>query len=186
MDINTAGTHWIYYSVTDSDGLEATTSRRIIVLENQPNNERPVVTLNGSSSVFLNCNEPYVEAGDLTDKITVEGTVDVKTAGVYRVVYKVTDSEDAEGEATRIVTVKANSRLTITLIDSSSVTVKRGTTYTDAGVRAVDAEDGDITDKVVVTNPVDTTKPGLYMIRYDVYDQYGMAAVPVFRTVVVS
>ena len=56
-------------------------------------------------------------------------------------------------------------------------------TYTDAGATATDAEDGDITSRIVVTNSVNTTVLGTYTVTYAVSDLSGNAAEPVTRTV---
>ena len=55
--------------------------------------------------------------------------------------------------------------------------------YSDAGATATDDEDGDITSRIVVTNPVNTTLLGTYTITYAVTDLSGNAATPVTRTV---
>lgn len=47
------------------------------------------------------------EDGDLTDAITVEGTVDTSAEGVYTLTYRVSDSQGATATAIRTVTVKA-------------------------------------------------------------------------------
>jgi hypothetical protein len=57
------------------------------------------------------------------------------------------------------------------------------TPYSDAGATASDAEEGDITSRIVVTNPVNTTVLGTYTITYAVSDFAGNAAVPITRTV---
>ena len=83
---------------------------------------------------------------------------------------------------------------TLTLNGSSALTVACGTTYTDAGVRAEDNIDGNITTSVVTTivDSSDTTLatltgvgPGTYRIHYDVTDSAGYAATRVTRTVTV-
>ena len=73
----------------------------------------------------------------------------------------------------------------ITLLGDATVSIPVGTSYTDAGATATDAVDGDITSKIVVTDPVDTTTPGTYTVTYTVSDSAGNAATPVTRTVTV-
>lgn len=73
----------------------------------------------------------------------------------------------------------------ITLLGAPTVEIPVGATYTDAGVSAVDDIDGILTNSVVVTNPVNTTLPGTYVVRYSVSDAAGNAAVMVTRSVVV-
>ncbi|HET8698718.1 MAG TPA: FG-GAP-like repeat-containing protein, partial [Gammaproteobacteria bacterium] len=75
---------------------------------------------------------------------------------------------------------------TITLVGAPTVSVKVGTAYTDAGATAADAVDGDVTSRIKVTNPVDTTVIGTYTVTYEATDLSGNAAVPVTRTVQVQ
>ena len=73
----------------------------------------------------------------------------------------------------------------IVLSGSAMVSVDVGDTYTDAGALATDNIDGDITDRIVVDNPVDTSQTGTYTITYSVTDLAGNAAVAI-RTVIVE
>ena len=75
---------------------------------------------------------------------------------------------------------------TITLKGAASVTLTVGDTYTDAGATATDALDGDLTAKIVTTNPVNTAQVGDYTVTYNVKDTSGNAATPVTRTVTVK
>ena len=75
---------------------------------------------------------------------------------------------------------------TITLKGAASVTLTVGDTYTDAGATASDALDGDLTAKIVTTNPVNTAQVGDYTVTYNVKDTSGNAATPVTRTVTVK
>ena len=61
-----------------------------------------------------------------------------------------------------------------------------GATFVDPGATAEDDVDGDITDKIQVINPVNTSKPGTYYMAYDVSDWAGNRADRVYRTVVVK
>ena len=71
----------------------------------------------------------------------------------------------------------------ITLKGQAVVTVDAGTEYVDAGATATDKVDGDLTSFIAVNNPVDTSKPGTYMITYNVTDKADNAAAEVTRTV---
>lgn len=72
---------------------------------------------------------------------------------------------------------------TIQLRGDAVVNVTIDAPYTDAGATATDLEDGDITSRIVVVNPVDTTVLGSYTVTYSVTDLSGNPAAPVTRTV---
>jgi VCBS repeat-containing protein len=71
----------------------------------------------------------------------------------------------------------------IQLRGEPTVNVTIDAPYSDAGATAGDPEEGDITSRIVVTNPVNTALLGTYTITYAVSDLAGNAAVPVTRTV---
>jgi hypothetical protein len=73
----------------------------------------------------------------------------------------------------------------ITLIGSAAVTVQQGNVYTDPGATATDNVDGDISDRIIVDNPVDTGTVGTYTISFSVADQAGNSVVAT-RTVTVQ
>jgi hypothetical protein len=74
----------------------------------------------------------------------------------------------------------------ITLNGDNTINIAVGDSYTDAGAFALDDVDGDITSKIVVVNPVDTSVAGTYTITYDVSDVAGNKATETTRTVVVA
>jgi hypothetical protein len=73
----------------------------------------------------------------------------------------------------------------ISLIGSAAISIRLGSLYTDAGASAIDNVDGDISDRIVVANPVNTDRAGTYTISYSVEDIAGNTAV-VTRTVTVE
>ena len=73
----------------------------------------------------------------------------------------------------------------ITVLGSSSVTVNVFSTYRDAGATATDNVDGNLTNKIVTTNPVNTSVLGIYLVTYNVKDKAGNAAIQKTRTVTV-
>ncbi len=75
---------------------------------------------------------------------------------------------------------------TITLLGESAVTLEVGGTYEDAGATAMDAVDGDLTDEIVIDNPVDTSIVGTYVVSFNVTDESGNRADTVTRSVQVE
>ena len=71
----------------------------------------------------------------------------------------------------------------ITLNGDSTINLAVGDSYTDAGATANDSLDGNITSKIVVVNPVDTSTVGTYHITYNVTDSSGNSAQQVTRTI---
>ena len=62
---------------------------------------------------------------------------------------------------------------TITLIGEKVINISRGDIYKDPGATAFDPDDGDITDKIVVTSDVNTNMLGTYSVVYSVADSDG-------------
>lgn len=71
----------------------------------------------------------------------------------------------------------------ITLIGQATAKVVIGQKYLDRGAIAWDSVDGNLTNKIVMVNPVSTSTLGTYLITYNVSDAAGNAAAQVTRTV---
>ena len=81
-----------------------------------------------------------------------------------------------------------NSKPVITRLGNNPVTLFVGDSYTDAGATALDQEDGNITNRIVVggATVTATSTKGNYTITYNVLDSRGAAAVEVIRLVIVQ
>lgn len=73
----------------------------------------------------------------------------------------------------------------IELNGESEVNLQVGDSYSEAGAIAVDAEDGDISASIGITNSVDTMLVGTYTVTYSVTDSDGNVA-SISRTVIVA
>ncbi len=72
---------------------------------------------------------------------------------------------------------KVNTKPRITLRGDTSITIIAGSSYSDIGATAYDAEDGDLTHKIKMdTSNVDISKGGIYYVSYEVVDSEGLAA----------
>lgn len=100
----------IIFEVVDSSGNKSVLEKNGIL--NDP--EIPSITLNGEASEFIPLNGEYIEKnasamdncdGDLTNEITIEGSVDTTKTGEYKLIYKVKDSNNNENSVTRYVYV---------------------------------------------------------------------------------
>ncbi|MEA2029711.1 MAG: DUF5011 domain-containing protein, partial [Campylobacterota bacterium] len=142
----------------------------------------PTITLNGSASLSLTRGSTYSELGaTITDNIDQDvdiqiiGTVDTSTNGIYVLVYKATDNNNNESFATRVITVytpdstgQDTTPPMITLNGSSTLTLTRGTTYTELGANATDNIDGTL--QVEILGSVDTYTNGNYVLIYKATD----------------
>jgi len=71
----------------------------------------------------------------------------------------------------------------IKLIGADTVTIHVGDNYVEAGAKAVDDVDGDISAQIRSVNTLNSAKPGTYAVAYNVSDAAGNAAAAVFRFV---
>lgn len=115
-------------------------------------------------------------------------TVDVLGTHTFQAVFT---PEDTTNYKTVEVEIRVEVVPAISQVDKAPVihvedkTLTVGDTF-DAmkGVTATDAEDGDLTDKIVITkNTVDTSKAGKYTVVYEVTDSHGTRVV---RTIYVT
>ena len=118
------------------------------------------------------------EDGDITSSIVViENTVNISTAGIYKVVYEVRDSNGST--VTKEIKVTVNPKLTlinrIPKIEAKDTKINVGSTFDPMTIaKATDYEDGDITDKIeIIENTVDASKVGVYKVVYKVMDSKG-------------
>ncbi len=101
----------IIYRVEDSSGNKREVVRKIIAKDV----DKPIITLNGDSNIFLNLNAPYEEAGttitdncdgDLSSKVEITSNIDTTKVGDYRVVYKVKDNSNNNSKLIRNIKVR--------------------------------------------------------------------------------
>ena len=180
------GKYEVTYKVTDGQGA---TCRKTIIVTVNPKmevlNEAPVIHATDKTITVGDTFDPMdgvtatdEEDGNLTSKIEVKkNDVDTTTPGKYEVTYKVTDSKGAS--FTKSITVTVNPKMevlnAVPTIDAADKTITVGDTFDPMdGVTATDAEDGNLTSKIVVEkNDVDTTKAGKYEVTYKVTDNQG-------------
>jgi hypothetical protein len=75
---------------------------------------------------------------------------------------------------------------TLALVGQDPLDIPSGSQYADPGATAEDNIDGDISQSVVVDNPVDTAIVGSYTVTYNVSDFAGNPATPITRVVNVT
>lgn len=114
-----AGPHTITLTVTSSEGGSDDDE----VLVNIVDTVAPIITLNGSSPMTVECHTDFIDpgatasdgcAGDLTGSITVSGSVDPDVVGTYMLTYMVSDGTNSSS-VTRTVNVVDTTAPTINL-----------------------------------------------------------------------
>lgn len=177
VNLNAPGEYEVVYSVTD--GADETTTATLTVTIT---NEAPVIT---AENLNLNWGAEFdaldgvvatdAEDGVLTDYIeVVSDDVNTRVAGDYTVVYAVEDAAGERVERTINVNVAERENEAPVLLAYDQY-VLEGSEYDPlANVRAVDYEDGEVTDVSdrieIVSGEVDTTTPGEYEVTYSVED----------------
>ncbi|MBT3470419.1 MAG: DUF5011 domain-containing protein, partial [Opitutae bacterium] len=155
----------------------------------------PVITITGDLAITHEATTSYTDAGataeddidgDITDSIQTVNSVNINALGTYSITYNASDaSGNIATEVTRSVTIIDNTPPMILLTGDLEVTHEAGEDYKDAGATAVDTLDGELTDKIRVTDAVDQNKPESYTVSFDVNDTAGNAANTITRTVTV-
>lgn len=168
----------VTYTVTDSSGNSFSTERTIVYKDVIA----PTISLIGDAEFKVNIGKVFSDPGytaiddvdgEITDSVTVDGTVDTNNIGSYTLTYKVEDSSKNQAQIKRTVIVGDFTAPTLSLSGKKNLYIKIGDTFTDPGFSAKDNVDGDITSKVKVTGKVDTTKMGRNTITYTVSDSSG-------------
>ncbi|MCU4971076.1 DUF5011 domain-containing protein, partial [Bacillus toyonensis] len=186
VDTSKPGKYIVEYWVVDSKGVNATATQSVIVKENEETPDmEPKLTV--PTRTTINVGDKFNplsgvkaidnEDGDITDKVTVDGSVDASKPGTYELTYTVSDSKGHTVTAKQTVTVKQKVEskdedpvLTV----PTEVTLHIGDKYNPlSGVKAIDKEDGDITDKVIHMGEVDTSKAGNFEVKFLVRDASG-------------
>ena len=178
VDPSTVGVSIIRYNVTDSSGNSAVEVTRTVTVQDTT---VPIISLIGDASMSLELgdtfNDPGATAtdnydGNITNIITVSGSVDVNSAGTYVIAYNVTDSQG--NVATQIIrTVVVGTPPSINLQGENPQTLQYGVNYIELGATSFDVEDGDLTSSISINGTVNSSILGTYNIQYSVTDSSG-------------
>ena len=135
--------------------------------------------------------EGIVTNGMISWKLDVDGEKIVSfSVKVIKAEGEITNSAVVNGKTTNTVTNTIDEKPVVTVVDSNRYQIEVGTEYVEKGYSAIDKEDGDITDKVVLTyrfqaidssnwtdpDTMDTKLLGTYKITYTVTDSMGNVA----------
>lgn len=131
---------------------------------------------------------PFLKNGSNTISFTIKNwalpnsTAQTNPAGLL---YKLTiKTHDANCDGT--VTPPTNTPPEITLIGNNPLNIFIGSTFTDPGATATDAQDGNLTPNIIVSGTVSTSTLGTSTLTYSVYDSGGLGATTTRDVVVVA
>ncbi|WP_462152936.1 immunoglobulin-like domain-containing protein [Pseudoalteromonas xiamenensis] len=180
------GVTQVSFSVSDGAGNTGTAQATVTVSDQT----KPVLTLNGSNAITLAVGEVYSELGasaldnvdgDISNKVTVSGTVDSAAVGVYTVTYTVSDAAGNTTSVTRSVSVQDASApvvtppsdLVVAAVDANGTAASDSAIATFlAGATALDTVDGNLSAQISHDAP--TVFPvGVTQVTFRVTDGAG-------------
>ena len=133
VDTNTPGIYVVTYQIDDKK-----LTRTVKVLKKETIQGNITFTLEGNSLIVLEQGNEYVEPGykaidskdgDITDKVTIDGFVDVNTPETYVLTYKIKNSTNQEKILERTIVI-ADTPLSATILSSN-------TSYTNQSIKAI-------------------------------------------------
>ena len=198
-----------YYSLNNSVRItmNADGTYYCELVDNSKDVTAPELRLNGDAEITMAVGTEFVDPGytatddydgDVTSKVVVSGTVNNAKAGTYELTYTVSDTAGNTTSKKRTVIFEELGNLDISMgsvLDgvTPQISLKganpycmvKGGTYLEPGATATDNVDGNITDKIVVTNKVTGNLMGAFRIVYKVEDSSGNQAIA-YRAVIVT
>lgn len=192
VNLSKAGSYEVTYSIVDAGGKETEKTIDVTV----KNNHEPKLEILADNKRFVegqytadqwketirmeNVTATDVEDNDITNKIIVaKDNVKTDKAGVYEVVYKVTDKFGKSTEKKIKVTVEENLAPIIHASDKwFDVADNTDDKAILKDVIAFDELDGDITKNITIKeNTIDATKAGDYSVTYSIVDSLGKESI---------
>ena len=170
VDTNKVGKYSIYYEA-NYKGKTKTFERIVNVMDNEP----PAIEVD---DIIYACPNTSIEDVIVNYKASdnYDGNITDNVIKNYdnNIIY-LTVSDSSNNETTKSVNVDFNDidSPVIDLSGKEEIYVQKGQAYKEPGYRATDNCEGDITDKVVVENNINTNKNGTYEVMYSVTDSNG-------------
>lgn len=134
------------------------------------------VDIKGNKNIRLKKGEEYVEKGAIGTflwsdlKVKISSNLNTNKLGTYEIKYKARNIFGIAKTKKRVITVYDAEKPLIKLKGNLIEIVPLDSPYIEKGYHAEDNIDGDITEKVIIDNKVDTKKEGIYEIIYRVKD----------------
>ena len=164
VNYNTPGTYTVIVKLTDAASNETSKTINVTVEDTIS----PEVVLNPSLD-SLDVGSLYTEYGvtsvDITETlVSIDGTVDTSTPGVYVLTYNVSDTSSNTTIIKRYVTVYGKEPIVEFTLGQANTTIKVNEQYTDSTCTVT--IDGIEYQCTIKENNLDTSYPGIYTITY--------------------
>jgi PKD repeat protein len=182
-----------YYTVTATDASGNITNRTRTVVAG-PDITEPVITLNGSPTVYVEVKSAYNDSGatatdfyfgNFTPNITSVSTVDVNTLGTYSVIYNVTDSSgNAANPVVRTVIVRDSQKPVINITGGNTIYVNVFSPFTPPNAVVTDNYNSGLS-YTITGSSVNTNVLGTYQLFYNAEDNSGNMAITQVLSVIV-
>lgn len=182
IDINTPDTYNVVYNVVDSVGNSAPEVTRQVIVKESKCNEYTDSLINHEAAdrVYSKTTGGWWWIPKTTTWYLSSSDESLGTDGSKIVTISQTDGQDyilgsCPGPDTESPI--------ITLNGDNPLKIKLGSVFTDPGATAIDNNDGDISNQIIIKSDVDTSMLGTYYVTYDVTDAAGNHAITVTRQV---
>ena len=112
--------------------------------------------------------------------MVIYNNVDTSIEGNYHVTYEIIDSNGNKVNKAMMVVVESEDKMSEEnkppIINANDITLEKGRYFDPLdGVTALDDEDGNLTNKIIVKeNEVNVSKKGVYKVTYEVTDSKGL------------
>lgn len=163
-----------------------------IVYSNISDNVKFSLNDEGYDTVLVN--GEYIEKGataidnenDYSDSVIIDSSnLDLSRVGTYHVIYKLAINKNEVKTLYRTIHVVDNDAPVIKLLGSDVYTMLVNDIYNEEGFLVFDNSNEDLSNSVVIDSNVDSSKPGVYSVKYSVKDSSGNESIS-YRTVIVK
>lgn len=171
VNTDKVGKYLLKYTA-QAEGMVRTAYRYVFVVDSQA----PVIKLTENPKTYTLPGQPYKEEGfyatdnydgDLTDRV-------IRKEADGKVTYTVSDAYGNTTTVVRTIRYMDPAYPQIHLDGGQMAFIIAGENYQEPGYSSTDMDDGDLTDKVIVTGVVDSLNAGVYTLQYSVTNKKGM------------
>lgn len=144
-----------------------------------PDTTAPVITLIGQSSVTYELSTTYSDQGatctddrDSNPTLSTDmGNVDFNALAVSSIFYDCVDEAgNKAGTVTRSISIVDTTAPVLSLVGDNPQIITVGESYSEFGATCVDAVDGNLDARIIITGELDTSKLGESTINYNCKD----------------